>query len=185
MGKGRGGLPTTLVRAGNSSLRGKRKERGKAEGNREESRAGNEGGLETPPRLPTGMGIGWLSVLLFALPSLVGPVPSEPRYFLPDFVICYFLLMAATKPDPARILPLLGEGAGILGLAATLPLAGTVPLCPRARPSWERAGVLVQDSLRRSGREEEPKKSAYHSQKRVSGLPSSVSFCFSSLPTFF
>jgi hypothetical protein len=43
--------------------------------------------LKPPPRLPTGMGIGWAPVLLFALPSLVGP-PSESRYFLPDFAIC-------------------------------------------------------------------------------------------------
>jgi hypothetical protein len=91
-------------------------------------------GTSLKPLLPvfwSGMGIGWLSVLLFALPSLVGPVPSEPRYFLPDFVICCFLLWLATRLILHGSVPASGRVLVYSGLVASLLLAGTVPLWPR------------------------------------------------------
>ena len=106
----------------------------KERGPREKKKAGPETEKGLKPLLPVfwfGMGIGWLSVLLFALPSLVGPVPSEPRYFLPDFVICCFLLWLATRLILHGSCPVSGRVLVYSGLAAALLLAGTVPLWPR------------------------------------------------------
>jgi hypothetical protein len=86
----------------------------------------------------SGMGIGWFSVLLFALPSLVGPVPSELRYFLPDFVICCFLLWLATRLILHGSYPASGRVLLYSGLAASLLLAGTVPPGPD-RPRTSRS----------------------------------------------
>jgi hypothetical protein len=79
----------------------------------------------------SGIGIGWLSVLLLALPFLVRPIPPELRYFLPDFVRCCFLLWLATRLILHGFSPSRGKILVYSGLAASVLLASTVFLWPR------------------------------------------------------